>query len=56
VSITNSELESGSLVVDSVAKVDKIFSAEKSLAKKRIGKVKKDVYKDIKQTLLQVIG
>jgi mRNA interferase MazF len=56
VSITNSELESGNLIVDSVAKVDKIFGVERSLAKKKIGKVKKDVYEDIKQALLRVIS
>lgn len=54
--ITNAELESGKLIVNSQAKVDKIFSVEQSLIRKKIGRVKKAVYQDLKKILFEVIG
>jgi hypothetical protein len=43
--ITSAELETGKLIVDSRAKVDKVFSVERSLVRKKIGRVKKSVSK-----------
>ncbi len=54
--ITSKDLETGMLIVDSLVKVDKIFSVEKSLARKKIGKVKRDVYKEIKRMIIEIIN
>ena len=54
--ITSAELESGKLIVDSQAKVDKIFSVEQSLIRKKIGRVKKAVHEDLKKILFEIIG
>lgn len=54
--ITNKDLEDGTLIVDSLVKVDKIFSVEKSLTKKKIGKIKMNVYKDLKHMLIEIIS
>lgn len=54
--ITNAELETGKLIVDSRAKVDKVFSVEQSLVRKKIGRVKKSVYENLKQILFEIIG
>ena len=54
--ITSAELETGKLIVDSRAKVDKVFSVERSLVRKKIGRVKKSVYENLKQILFEIIG
>lgn len=54
--ITSAELETGKLIVDSRAKVDKVFSVEQSLMRKKIGRVKKSVHKNLKQILFEIIG
>jgi mRNA interferase MazF len=56
IKITNKELESGNLIVDSLAKIDKIVSIEKTLARMKIGRVKKDVYKKLKNIFLDIIS
>jgi mRNA interferase MazF len=56
IKITNQELESGNLIVDSLAKVDKIVSIEKTLVKKNIGKIKKDVHRKVKNMFLNIIS
>jgi mRNA-degrading endonuclease toxin of MazEF toxin-antitoxin module len=54
--ITSAELETGKLIVDSRAKVDKVFSVQQSLVRKKIGRVKKSVYEKLKQILFEIIG
>lgn len=54
--VTNRELESGRLIVDSQAKVDKIFSIEQSLIRKKIGRVKIKVYENLRQILFEIIS
>lgn len=54
--ITSAELETGKLIVDSRAKVDKVFSVEQSLIRKKIGRVKKSVHETLKQILFEIIG
>ena len=49
--ITNSELESGRLVVDSKAKVDRIFSVSQSLVRMTMGKVKTETHQRLVRTL-----
>lgn len=56
IKITNKELESGNLIVESLAKIDKIVSIEKTLARKKIGRVKKDVHKKLKNMFLDIIS
>ena len=54
--ITSAELETGKLIVNSRAKVDKVFSVEQSLVRKKIGRVKKSVYENLKQILFEILG
>ena len=56
IKITNKELESGNLIVESLAKIDKIVSIEKTLARNKIGRVKKDVHKKLKNMFLDIIS
>jgi mRNA interferase MazF len=53
--ITNRNLENGTLVAPSQIKVDKIFSVNQSLVRKKIGKAKKDFYKQIKDMIVAII-
>ena len=55
IKITNKELESGNLKVESLAKIDKIFSVEKKLVTKNIGRIKKDVYEKIKNMFFEIL-
>jgi mRNA interferase MazF len=54
--ITNRELESGNLVVDSKAKVDRIFSVSQSLVRMKIGRVKVETYERITKVLFNLVG
>jgi mRNA interferase MazF len=56
IKITNKALESRNLIVESLAKIDKIVSIEKTLARKKIGRVKKDVHKKLKKMFLDIIS
>ena len=56
VSVTNRDLERGHLIVDSVAKVDRVFSVEKRLARLDIGKVKKEIHERIKAIILELLS
>lgn len=53
--ITNAQLESGKLIKDSAVKVDRIFSVSQKLIKMKIGKISKDVYDEIKKTILELL-
>ena len=55
VKITKKEMESGALLQDSNAKIDKIFSVDQSLIKIKIGKIKKESFNEIKKMLLDLI-
>lgn len=52
--ITNGELESGHLVVDSKVKVDRVFSVSQQLVKMKIGRVRKGVHEKIIETLFEL--
>lgn len=54
-SITNKNVERGNLIVDSRAKVDRIFSVEKKLIKMNIGKINKKTFSEIKTILSKFI-
>ena len=49
--ITNQELESGRLVVDSKAKVDRIFSVSQSLVRMTVGRVKTETHQNLVRIL-----
>ncbi|MCX6821540.1 MAG: type II toxin-antitoxin system PemK/MazF family toxin [Candidatus Aenigmarchaeota archaeon] len=53
--ISNKDLESGKLIKDSKAKIDRVFSVNKNLIKLKIGKIKLGVYKEIIEILLGLI-
>lgn len=53
--ITNSELESGHLVVDSKAKVDGVFSVSQRLVRMKIGRVKIGTHEKITGGLLELL-
>ena len=53
--ISNKDLESGNLIRDSKAKVDRIFSVSKNLIKLKIGRIKVDVHKKIIEILFELI-
>ena len=54
--ITNKNMEEGSLIVDSRAKVNRIFSVEKKLIKMNIGKINKKTFLEIKTVLSKFVG
>jgi mRNA interferase MazF len=54
--ISNKDLESGNLIKDSKAKVDKIFSVSKNLIKLKIGKIKVGIHKRIIEIVLGLVG
>ncbi len=55
ISVTNKELESGKLIVDSKAKVDRVFSVSQRLVRMKIGKIKTEVHKEIARMLFELI-
>jgi mRNA interferase MazF len=53
--ISKREMESGLLIVDSNAKVDRVFSLQQSLIKMKIGHIKKEAYKKLKNMLINIL-
>ena len=53
--ITSAELETGKLIVDSRAKVDKVFSVEQSLVERKLEELEIRV-QNLKQILFEIIG
>jgi mRNA interferase MazF len=53
--ITNEEMEKGELIKVSIARVDKISSLHQKLVIHKIGKIRKDTFKKLKDLLLEVI-
>ena len=54
--ITNGELESGRLIVESKAKVDRIFSISQKLVRMKIGRVNSEVHSKIRTMLWELIN
>ena len=54
--ITNKSMEEGNLMVDSRAKINRIFNVEKKLIKMNIGKINKKTFLEIKTILSKLIG
>ena len=53
--ITNDQMETGELVVDSKVKVDRIFSVSQRLVRMKIGRVKAGVYEKITGMLFDLL-
>lgn len=54
--ITNGDLESGRLVVDSKAKVDRVFSVSQSLVRMKVGRVKTQTHQKMVRMLVGLVG
>ena len=54
--ITNDGLENGRLVVDSKAKVDRIFSVSQSLVRMTVGRVKTETHRNLVRVLMELVG
>lgn len=53
--ITNQELESGRLIVDSKAKVDRVFSVSQKLVRMKIGRANREVHARIKTMVYELL-
>ncbi len=53
--VTNDELESGNLIVDSKVKVDRVFSVSQRLVRMKIGRIKTEVHERITGMLLELL-
>ena len=56
VRLSDSELEHGHLITESVIKVDRILSMNQKLVRKSIGSVKKDVLVRIRSIITELLG
>lgn len=54
--ITNGDLESGRLVVDSKAKVDRVFSVSQSLVRMKVGRVKAETHQKMVRMLAGLVS
>ena len=53
--VTNNELESGKLIVDSKVKVDRVFSVSQRLVRIKIGRIKAEVHERITDMLFELV-
>ena len=53
--VTNNELESGNLIVDSKVKVDRVFSVSQRLVRMKIGRIKAEVHERITGMLFKLL-
>jgi len=53
--VTNNELESGKLIVDSKVKVDRVFSVNQRLVRIKIGRIKAEVHERITDMLFELV-
>ena len=53
--ITNDELESGNLIVDSKVKVDRVFSVRQRLVRMKIGRIRAEVHERITGLLFDLL-
>ena len=54
--ITNEELESGRLIVESKAKVDRVFSVSQKLVRMKIGRLNRGVHSKIKTMMFELLS
>lgn len=53
--VSNRDLESGRLIVESNIKVDRIFSVSRKLVRMNIGRINKDVHSKIKKIIVELV-
>ena len=53
--ITNKDLINGELPVESRIKIDKLFTLSQSVIKKKLGKIKIDVFEKVKEEFLKIL-
>ena len=53
--VTNKNMENGELIVDSIARVDKVFSVEKRIIMRRIGQVNRETHSAMRKLLTALI-
>lgn len=53
--ITNDQLETGRLIVDSKVKVDRVFSVNQQLVRMKIGRAKAEIHEKIISTLFELL-
>lgn len=53
--VTNNELETGNLIVNSKVKVDRVFSVNQRLVRMKIGRIKAKVHERITDMLFQLL-
>jgi mRNA-degrading endonuclease toxin of MazEF toxin-antitoxin module len=53
--ITNRQLESGNLIVESKVKVDRVFSVSQQLVRMRIGRVKVGIHEKIVKIFFELL-
>jgi len=53
--VTNNELESGNLIVDSKVKVDRVFRVSQRFVRMKIGRIKAEVHERITDMLFQLL-
>ena len=53
--ITNRDLDSGKLIVDSKVKVDRVFSVSQQLVRMKIGRIQSEVHDKITSMLLELL-
>lgn len=54
--ISNKDLESGRLIVESSIKVDRIFSVNKNLVRMNIGKINTNIHNKIKKIITELVA
>ena len=53
--ITNNDLEKGQIPKDSRIKVDKLFTIDKNIVKKKVALLKKDVFNQVKKEFVNLV-
>ena len=56
VQVTSKEMATGSLPLESAAKVDKIFSLEQSLVRRSFGQLRQDVFDEVRRELFKLVS
>ncbi len=54
--VTKDELESGKLIVDSKAKIDRVFSVSQRLVRMKIGRVKAEIHRTMASILFELLS
>lgn len=53
--VTNKEMETGSIPIDSVAKADKVFSLEQKTVTRTFGQIRQNVFDSVSMELIKLI-